>query len=189
MSAIRWMAIALGLATALGAAVHLAGRQTAQPSLESELRPTCPAEGAEDYYFPRGIFAGERDTGDYVVHRYAPALRALAEPSLSCGGAVAQRRYRLVRWRPAEPAVAVRIEGSVLYAAGRQRRLEPRELAPIEAALRTADVWAAPPRIQDGWEATERFLLETSIDGRYHAVERELAGGKLGRVHALIMAL
>jgi hypothetical protein len=170
VSALRWTAIALGAATLVGAAIHFG---LDEPRGGTPLRPSCPDPGAGDYYFPRELFASERDTGDYLLHRYLPSLRRAGAISLSCGSP--PQAIRLVVSKRGEPARVTTIE-------------DPRKLGEAEKALREAGFWQLQSRPEPS-SASERFLLEAQLGGRYHAVERPAEPGRLAKACEFLTAL
>jgi len=100
----------------------------------------CPPTGADDYYFP------SESLDQFVCTWYSKHLRAMREPSLSCGDREADVTYRFLWLRTFDHPVCVRIEktGSsvMLYAVelGGAGGYEPGEVVKrIEKELSLAD--------------------------------------------------
>ena len=151
-------------------------------------REACPARGSEDYYFPAGTFAeGPRRDDAFVRRWFSEQLRAMGEPSLSCG--TAGRVYRFTWLRSFDHPVAVRVtdsgsrgrldaielDGAGGYAPGKPLRrksfvLGKKSMAKLRATMAAAWELSAtePSSGRDGAE----WIIEVAEDGRHHAVLR-----------------
>ena len=74
-------------------------------------RAECPSLDAGDYYFPEGALDPTRARIDKLLRdRYSSYLRAMMEPSLSCGTRVDGYAYRFLWLRSFHHPIVVRIE-------------------------------------------------------------------------------
>ena len=78
---------------------------------ELVVRPECPSLDAEDYYFPKGALDPSRSKVDGITRDwYSKYLRAMMEPSLSCGQGPDGFAYRFLWLRSSHHPIAVRVE-------------------------------------------------------------------------------
>jgi hypothetical protein len=139
-------------------------------------------------YFPAGTFsASDPKMDDVLRERFAKHLTAMQEPSL----VHAPNSVRFLYLRTFHYPIAVRIDGrkdgAILAAVevsgaggsepGGVRRRTGRELtadewAQLQAQIGALNAWESssviPPRSPDGAE----WILEASLGGRYHVIER-----------------
>jgi hypothetical protein len=123
--------VVLGAIGAAGAALFGSKRASDDnsraigPVLGALPRPSVPAASVcrdrewEDYYYPMGIFAGPlaRDGGTLLKpfsrmfrEEYTASLRALKEPSLSCGKTGADESYRFLFVPSFHGTIVVRVD-------------------------------------------------------------------------------
>ena len=145
-------------------------------STEATERPSamraCPPSGAADYYFPPDV--------DVFLHTwYSKHLRAMQEPSLSCGARRAEFAYRFLWLRTFHHPICVRIEkegpsttlhaveldGSGGYAPGKLLRQIDRTLSPAEqetlmAVLKKTWYWGRPRYMVGGGLDGAEWILE-----------------------------
>ena len=164
------------------------GCSTKTPSVRSE----CPSLDAEDYYFPKGALDPSRSKVDRILRDwYSKYLRAMMEPSLSCGEKMDGFAYRFLWLRGFHRPIAVRIEkngpsvtlnavetdGTGGSAPGRivkrtQRTLSPAEHDKFLMKLKQVGFWEMRKN-QDrfGMEGAQ-WVLEGAENGRYEVVDR-----------------
>jgi len=93
----------------LASAILLCGGScsTKKPSFRSE----CPSLDAGDYYFPKGVLDPSRPKVDEIIRDwYSKYLKAMMEPSLSCGARKGGFAYRFLWLRSFHHPIAVRVE-------------------------------------------------------------------------------
>jgi len=167
------------------------------PTSAAQSRPTCPGAAAADNFFPRGELSPQSAELDALEQRlYSQRLRAMGEPSLSCGQSSEEEVYRFL-WLPTfQHPLSVRItrtgDGAALDMAeltgasgdepgtvGRheERKLTNAEWQSLQAALGAIDFWNMPanqlppdPTVvhTDG----TIWILEGYRAGAYHVVDR-----------------
>ena len=184
-SRIALFLLSMGIATVLSA-----------QTMAAQSRPTCPGPLAADNFFPRGaLYPQSSDVDELAQHWYSQQLRAMDEPSLSCGQRDDDEVYRFL-WLPSfQHPVAVRItrtgDGAILditeltgaggyepgtVGAHEERKLANAEWQALQAALAAIDFWNMPtnpppdPNVlhADGAE----WILEGYRAGAYHVVDR-----------------
>jgi hypothetical protein len=177
---------ALTLVTAVGLCGW--GCSARRPSLRLE----CPSLDAGDYYFPRGALDPSRTKVDGLLRDwYSKYLRAMLEPSLSCGDRTGGFAYRFLWLRSFHAPIAVRLEktgssvvlnaveleGTGGQAAGEivkrtQRALSPAEENKFLTRLKQVGFWEMRKN-QDrfGMEGAQ-WILEGIDNGRYQVVDR-----------------
>lgn len=160
---------------------------TATTAAASGLRQ-CPSVASDEYYFPAGTFAvGSNPDDAFVREWFSEQLRAMGEPSLSCG--TPGRVYRFTWLRSFHHPVAVRVtdfggrgrldvvelDGFGGYEPGKPLRrgsfvLGKKSMAQIRAAMAAAwDLDATEP--SSGRDGAE-WIIELTDDSRHHAVLR-----------------
>jgi hypothetical protein len=164
--------------------------------LAAQSRPACPGPSVADNFFPRGeLYPRSSEVDEFDQHWYSQHLRAMYEPSLSCGLRDDEEVYRFL-WLPTfQHPVAVRItrthDGATLdvteltgaggYEPGTvgahdERKLTNGEWESLLGVLGALDFWNmptnAPPRADmvtfDGAE----WILEGYRAGTYHVINR-----------------
>jgi len=145
------------------------------------IRSTCPGRFAWDLYFPPG--AAGRDEW---------LLRAMKEPSLSCGERGTSYRFT---WAPTfDHPVAVRVDidrttqratlyaveldGATIqgpeYEARRvHRQLTKAELAKLRSDVRKEGLWSLPGRDDRLMPDGSSWMLEVRVGNWYHVVTRQ----------------
>jgi hypothetical protein len=102
MRAVLW-SFSLSFAIALGAI-------PAEPARAAQARTTCPEPAATDTFFPQGeLYSLRSDLDAFVREWYSMHLRAMGEPSLSCGLPSEEEVYRFLWLRTFHHPIAVRI--------------------------------------------------------------------------------
>jgi hypothetical protein len=156
------------------------------------LRTDCPSLDADDYYFPKGALDPSRSKIDGMLRDwYSKYLRAMMEPSVSCGARSAGYAYRFLWLRCSHHPIAVRVEsdgssvtlnavevlGDGEHEPGKivkriQRALTAAEEREFLAKLQRVDFWEMPKK-QDrfGAEGAE-WIVEGAENGHYQVVER-----------------
>jgi hypothetical protein len=164
--------------------------------------PVCAPIETDTFYFPAGAFDGASRRGwDETARRLnSEALRAMGEPSLSCGATDQAETYRFLWFRTSRLPVAVRLSrngsdyslhavvlrGGEEYAVARRvtRTLSAREWQRAIAAFDTLGFWDQPTEIPNGegidpvtGVGTIRLdsaisLFEGRSSNRYHVIER-----------------
>jgi hypothetical protein len=157
------------------------------------VRPECPSLDAEDYYFPMGALDPSRAKIDAISRDwYSKYLRAMMEPSLSCGRSPDGFAYRFLWLRVSHHPIAVRVEkdGAVVTLSAvelngtggtapggivnrLQRALSPAEQGQFLARLRPVGFWEMKKNV-DRFGSMEgaQWVLEGAEDGRYRVIER-----------------
>ena len=157
-----------------------------EPSRAQPARNTCQAATDDEYYWPDGTFS----SGDDKFQRawYSSQLRAMGEPTLSCGASEQGEIYRFLWLRTFHRPIAVRVtlahgtgslvaielDGAGGYEPGRVLHRTERPLAPGEATLMSARLhdigfWAMAPSLPPG---------DIGLDGAQWIVE-----GRRGRAY------
>jgi hypothetical protein len=152
-------------------------------------RNGCPSPDRDDYYFTSGTFGSDDEfTGQW----YSRNLRAMGEPSLSCGQLDGEAVYRFVWLRSFDAPISVR----VVHSAGRtsvvavtltgQGGYDPgqvahrgeagrsaREWSELSNALEQTRFWAMPAisRHAMGVDGA-RWIVEGRRGDSYHLVDR-----------------
>jgi hypothetical protein len=170
-----WLALLASLALAFSTAAHAS-------------RETCPDRSSDEHYFPAATFAADAGGDDAFVRGwYSKHLRAMGEPSLSCGAT--GRVYRFTWLRSFDHPVAVRItdrgrgglleavelDGAGGYAPGSVLRrksyvLGERDMARLRMAM--APAWNLDATADDNGRDGAEWIIELAEDGRHHAVTR-----------------
>ncbi|MCU0913325.1 MAG: hypothetical protein MUC88_02035 [Planctomycetes bacterium] len=196
---VTWIGTTAGkshsIGTAIAAAVLLCavgaggwGCAARTPSLRAE----CPSLDAVDYYFPKGALDPARAKVDNVLRDwYSQYLRAMLEPSLSCGQPAGGYAYRFLWLRSFHRPIAVRIEEDGSSATlsmveldgtgGRgpgnivrrtSRALSPAEQSKFLTQLNRVGFWEMKKN-QDrfGMEGAQ-WVLEGTEKGQYQIVDR-----------------
>lgn len=73
---------------------------------------TCPDTGSDAYYFAKGSIDSRSGSDQFVREWYSRQLRAMNEPSLSCGPTVAAQVYRFTWLRTFRHPIVVRVTQS-----------------------------------------------------------------------------
>jgi hypothetical protein len=155
-------------------------------------RPECPSLDAGDYYFPKGALDSSRPKIDGLLRGwYSKYLRAMGEPSLSCGPRADGYAYRFLWLRSFHHPIAVRLEkvgplitldaveldGTGGHAPGKivkrtQRALSPDEESKFVAKLDQVGFWEMR-RDQDRFGSDgAQWILEGVDNGQYQVVQR-----------------
>jgi hypothetical protein len=175
-------------------ALLASGAAVAAPA---DVRGQCNASSSDEYYFPASTFADESGRDDSFVRGwYSEQLRAMAEPSLSCG--TPGRVYRFTWLRSFHHPVVVRVTDF-----GNRGRLDAVELdgsggdepgSPLRrksyvlgkksmSRLRTAmaPAWDTPSTGPSNGRDGAEWILEVADAGRHHALVRWSPGDGLVR--------
>jgi len=159
---------------------------------EPVLRSECPSVDAGDYYFPKGSLDPTRAKIDGITRDwYSKYLRAMLEPSLSCGGRTDGFAYRFLWLRSFHHPIAVRIEkngSSVALTAVEldgtgghepggivkrvQRALSPAEQDKFLTKLSQVRFWEMRKNQDRFGLDGAQWILEGAESGRYQVVER-----------------
>lgn len=177
-------------ATILASAILLCSGSCATKKLS--FRPECPSLDAGDYYFPEGALDSSRPKVDRILRDwYSKYLRAMQEPSLSCGPRADGEAYRFLWLRSFHHPIAVRIEkvgslatlsaveldGTGGHAPGTTVKRTRRDLSAAEesklvAKLDQARFWEMR-RDQDRFGSDgAQWILEGVDNGQYQVVQR-----------------
>jgi len=156
------------------------------------VRPECPSLDAGDYYFPKGSLDPSRPKIDgFLRDWYSKYLRAMLEPSLSCGERPDGFAYRFLWLRSFHHPIAMRIEkngssvtlnaveldGTGGNAPGGVVKRVRRELSSAEqgeflAKLGRVDFWKlGKNEARFGLDGAQ-WILEGAENGQYRVVER-----------------
>lgn len=152
------------------------------------MRDACPARHSDEYYFPAGTFTDESGRDDAFVRGwFSQQLRAMGEPSLSCGAPA--RVYRFTWLRTFHHPVAVRVtdfgrrgrldaielDGAGGYEPGQPRRrrsfvLGAKTMVALREAMAPAwDIAATEPTSgRDGAE----WIIELADERHHHSIVR-----------------
>ncbi|MCL5279893.1 MAG: hypothetical protein M1376_08320 [Planctomycetes bacterium] len=156
------------------------------------LRPECPSLDADDYYFPQGALDPARPKIDgFLRNWYSKYLRAMLEPSLSCGARPEGFAYRFLWLRSFHHPIAMRVEKngpSVMFNAVEldgtggnapggivksvQRELSSAEQSEFLAKLARVDFWELGKNESRFGLDGAQWLLEGAENGQYRVVER-----------------
>ena len=151
-----------------------------------EVRSSCPVVDTDDFFFPPRVLEAERAW-------YSKHLKAMGEPSLSCGVGSGTEVYRFV-WlrtfgRPiavrvsrsdrAATLVAVELTGAGGYEPGSISKRIAKKVAATEwdklaAALGGVDFWRMPTKPSppdDGLDGAQ-WIIEGRRNSTYHVVDR-----------------
>jgi hypothetical protein len=183
------MRISIAAAICVCAFVLGGGCATKKPVFRSE----CPSLDADDYYFSKGALDPGRPKIDKMLRDwYSNYLRAMMEPSLSCGPRSSRFAYRFLWLRGSHHPIAMRVEregaflmfsaveldgrggggapGSVVQRI--QRRLLPAEQDTFLRKLKGVGFWELKKNEERfGFEGAQ-WILEGNEDERYQVVER-----------------
>jgi len=151
------------------------------------VKPTCPAIGKNDHYFPRAIFGLDFEMDKSSRDWYSRHLRAMGEPSLSCGETSAIEIYRFIWLRSFDPPVAIRVvraasevrivgyelSGQGGYEPGKirhriDRRLSEDEWWKLRAAVDVAGLWNLPTVGPGGGLDGSMWIYEMRRPSSYH---------------------
>ena len=153
-------------------------------------RADCASLDAAEFFFPQRVL-GERlpqfDEDAFTREWYSKHLRAMAEPSLSCGQSSGES-YRFLWLRtwgrpiavrietgPSNTLTAVELDGAGGYEPGKvsrrvQRPLNGDEWKTLSHALKTTGFWKMPGRLPNHGFDGARWILRSERD--YHVVDR-----------------
>ncbi len=167
-------------------ASHVAGMATAS-------LPECPTNMSEMFFFPQGTFGpteGRFDQDEFRRTWYSKHLRAMNEPSLSCGDTNGDS-YRFLWLRTFHAPIAVRIDrtpekstisavqlsGAGGYDPGSiadrtTRDLSAQNVDSLLAAFDTADFWHLPSWKTSMGADGAQWIVEARSRGQYHVVDR-----------------
>lgn len=152
----------------------------------------CPASNANDYYFPAGVAdSGYREIDGFLREWYSKQLRAMGEPSLSCGERTAETTYRFTWLRTFHHPVCVRIEkkgssialhaieldGAGGYEPGNvakrvQKQLSQADYSRLTDTLGREDFWQKWGHRGFGGLDGAEWILERSHQGRYQVADQ-----------------
>jgi hypothetical protein len=164
------------------------GCSTKTPDFRSE----CPSLDAADYYFPKGALDPSRPKIDGITRDwYSQYLRAMLEPSLSCGQGSGGFAYRFLWLRGLHHPIAVRVEesgssitlsaveldGAGGHAPGEivkriQRVLSPAEQSKFLTRLSRVGFWGMRKNENRFGLDGAQWILEGAEDSRYQVAER-----------------
>jgi len=156
------------------------------------IRPQCPSLNAGDYYFPmRALDPSRPKIDDFLRGWYSRYLRAMLEPSLSCGARPDGFAYRFLWLRSFHHPIAMRIEksgSSVTLSAVEldgtggnapggivksvQRELSSAEQDEFLAKLARVDFWRLRKNEERFGLDGAQWVLEGAENGQYRVVER-----------------
>ncbi|HVJ13989.1 MAG TPA: hypothetical protein VM686_01050 [Polyangiaceae bacterium] len=145
----------------------------------------CPPAKDDTFFFPKrslGFREPHFDADAFRRRWYSLALRAMAEPSLSCES-VAGETYRFLWLRSFHPQIAVRVEAMAAgarltafeqeYGGNRTNRtLSTDEWNLLQEALDRADFWTTDPWVRRGGPDGAQWVFEGRLDSRYQVVDR-----------------
>jgi hypothetical protein len=152
-------------------------------------RPECSTHSKEHYYFPKETPTGE-GISEGEAAWYSEHLRAMIEPSLSCGSVKVEiyrflwlRTWgrpiavRITRWPEETTLDAVELDGFGGYTPGLvnqrvHRKLTAQEWTSLSSELRTLNFWSMPSKIADQGKDGAQWVLEGRAGGKYHVVNR-----------------
>lgn len=186
-----WAAPAIPMGVVfLAAAFVLAGGGCASDKPQV-LRTDCPSLDADDYYFPAKALDSRTKIDKMLQNWYGGYLKAMMEPSISCGVKPNGYAYRFLWLRSAHHPIAVRVQkdgssallvavelagdgehtpGKILHRS--QRLLSPTEEKEFLTKMKLAGYWEMPKN-QDrfGAEGAE-WIVEGAENGQYQVIER-----------------
>jgi hypothetical protein len=156
------------------------------------IRPECPSLDAGDYYFPKRAIDPSRPKIDGLLcDWYSRYLRAMLEPSLSCGARPEGFAYRFLWLRSFHHPVAIRVEKSgpsVTMSAveldgtggnapggivkSGQRELSSAEQGEFLVKLSRVDFWNLRKKEDRFGLDGAQWILEGAENGQYRVVER-----------------
>jgi hypothetical protein len=159
-----------------------------------EARVACPAEVSAEFFIPRTVLEPTRpDSDDFVRRWYSKHLRAMSEPSLSCGALAEAEVYRFLWLRTFHRPIAIRVARTItgttlvgieLTGAGGyepgavaqrvQRAVSTGEWESLTKALGAIDFWRAPTEVALPGEGLDgsQWIIEGRRGGQYHLVDR-----------------
>lgn len=194
-------------AVALICAILLGGWGCSTKTKPLVVRSECPSLDAPDYYFPKGSLDPSRPKIDTLTRDwYSQFLRAMLEPSLSCGQNPGGFAYRFLWLRGAHHPIAVRVEGSgssltlsavVLDGTGGhapgeivkrvQRTLSPGEQSKFRTRLSRVGFWEMPKNQDRFGLDGAQWILEGAEGSQYQVVERWSPGSGAYRDLCLLL--
>lgn len=157
------------------------------------VRERCPERIDDSVFFPAGSFGQGQagfDEDAFRRHWYSIHLRAMAEPSLSCGD-VELETYRFLWLRTFHAPIAVRLSltgkgarvasvelsgaggyspGTVVHRA--ERGLSSDEWSQVQRALQHANFWSTTPWLPSTGYDGAQWILEGRVGSKYHVVDR-----------------
>ncbi len=156
----------------------------------SSVRTTCPQKTARDYYFVSSSSNPvEKSLNDFEIGMHSSYLRAMGEPSLSCG--TTDNTYRFTWLRSFHNPISVRVtqnghrfimvatelsntDGNGPRKVARQKKviLTSTQFLKIQEAIKETKFWGL--RTNDNKMGTDgsTWILEASESKRYHFVTR-----------------
>lgn len=155
-------------------------------------RADCSSLDAAEFFFPMVVLGERRPQFDHDAFRrewYSKHLRAMAEPSLSCGESPGES-YRFLWLRTFGHPIAVRVEtarsntltaveldGAGGYEPGKisrrvQRQLSTEEWKGLSEALKATDFWNMPGQSGDLGLDGAQWIMEGRSGHDYHVVDR-----------------
>lgn len=156
-------------------------------------RTECQDPESDAYFFPKGWLGVRRERFDedqFVRAWYSKHLRAMTEPSLSCGDGTGDAfrflwlrtwgRPIAVRLHPSgggASMAAVELDGSGGYGPGKvsrraERKLTDAEWTKIANDVRALNFWELPAQTNDNGLDGARWILEGRERSQYHVVQR-----------------
>ena len=79
------------------------------PAFDGQINP-CPSRSSSEYFFPKSAFStGEGQDDQFTRTWYTKHLKAMSEPSLSCGLVNGEDTYRFIWLRTFHHPIAVKI--------------------------------------------------------------------------------
>jgi hypothetical protein len=183
-AAIRWLC---GMVLAL--------TLPSSPAYSVDVRMQCPRIDSGEFFFPRGTLNQQRpDSDSFRRYWYSDHLKAMGEPSLSCGRSPDHAdSYRFLWLRTFSHPVTVRVDQTTdgakvtwveLSGAGGyepgvvytrvEKQITLDQWQQLVSALDSIDFWNMPTnplRPVHGFDG-QRWILEGSQAGRYHIVDR-----------------
>lgn len=185
-------AVVLVVALGLAFAVLYATRTTTlpdpvEPNRGLDIRDVCPAVDAAGYYFPPGALAPDPERQRGREAWYSRMLRAMNEPSLSCGPTEATEEYRFLWLRTFHRPIAVRVWNGAggphliaIQTTGRggyepggvekqvRKALSQEDWHTVVASVKSARLWSTPTEIEQraGLDGAQ-WIVEGRRAGRY----------------------
>jgi hypothetical protein len=171
------------------------GEEAGSQRLDRSARAACPDASSDEYYFAPGDLGGGPNGDAFRRSWYSTTLRAMSEPSLSCGSNTGDETFRFLWLRSFRPPIVVvvtrsgaRAELRAMELAGRggqqpsavkwriSRTLTRLQWEELSGTIGTRSFWGFQttqpqeiPLVNDG----AQWILEGRQGNRYHVVDRQ----------------
>lgn len=198
----------------LAAVLTLGGCASHSPSTaKTDALLACGDQGLNTFYFPAGTFRENYAGADAFSRKwYSPHLKAMNEPSLSCGPAKWDEAYRFLWLRSFHAPIAVRVtrkgnqieldahvlSGTGGYEPGHvvqdiERKLTLHQWNVLQAALTRMNFWKLPTNIpwdDAGFGGVDgaQWIIEGRTEG-YHVVDRWGGADNVQKIGLLMLDL